>query len=67
MSKQVIGIGDIVIAGHRKIRGQDRQYFTGLIVGESEGGGSWFVVDLASKKGYQHTIPKKLTTLVETA
>jgi len=67
MENTVIGIGDIVIAGHRKIRGQDRQYFTGLIVGEHECGGSWFVVDLKSKKGYQHTIPKNLVKLCEAA
>lgn len=65
MNKQVIGVGDIVIAGRRKIRGQDREYFTALIVGE--GRGVWFVVDLASKKGYQHTVPKKFTTLAEAA
>lgn len=67
MKNAVIGIGDIVIAGHRKTREQDRQYFTGLIVGETETGKSWFIVDLASKKGYQHTIPKKLVKLCEAA
>lgn len=67
MNNQVVGIGDIVTAGYRKIRGQDRQYFTGLIVGEHECGGSWFVIDLASKRGYRHTIPKKQCTLADDA
>ena len=67
MVKEFIGIGDIVIAGRRKQQGIDRKYFTGLIVGEHEGGGSWFIVDLASKKGYQETIPKKQTKLAEVA
>ena len=65
MENTVIGIGDIVIAGRRKIRGEDRQYFTGLIVGEN--GNSWFVVDLKSKKGYRETIPKKQVKLCEAA
>lgn len=67
MSKQVIGIGDIVTAGLKKCRGSERQYITGVIVGEHECGGNWFIVELKSKKGYQHSIPKKLTTLAETA
>ena len=65
MTKEFIGIGDIVTAGLRKIRGSERRVIDALIVGEN--GNVWLVTDLKSKKGYTEIAPKKNCKLIEVA
>ena len=65
MAKEFIGIGDIVTASLRKIKGSERQVIEAVIVGEN--GNCWLVTDLKSKKGYTQTAPKKNCKLIEVA
>lgn len=65
MTKEFIGIGDIVTASLRKIRGSERRFIDAVIVGEN--GNCWLVTDLKSKKGYTEAVPKKNCKLVEVA
>jgi len=65
MAKEFIGIGDIVTASLRKIRGSERRVIEAVIVGEN--GNCWLVQELKMKKARSQTAPKKNCKLIEVA